>query len=109
MTKKRLPLIYVLPLTVAVILGVLAMLPPRLGVTKANFDRIKVGMNKSEIERVFDGQEDAGNINMWHIWHGPEGSAIITFSDQDIVLSKIWAYAPPENWFQRTCCWLHLR
>ncbi len=53
MTKKRLALIAVLPLTVAVILGVLAMLPPRPGVTTANFDRIRKGMTEDEVRGIF--------------------------------------------------------
>ena len=36
-TKKRLLLLATLPLAIAVTLGVLAMLPPSPGVTKANF------------------------------------------------------------------------
>jgi hypothetical protein len=43
MTKKRLALLAVLPLSIAVIVGLLAMLPPRRGVTKANFDASKTG------------------------------------------------------------------
>ena len=50
MTKKRVALLAVLPLTVAVILGALEMLPPRPGVTKANFDRIQEGMTLAEVE-----------------------------------------------------------
>ena len=53
MTKKRLALLAVLPLTVAVIVGVLAMLPPRPGVTKADFDRIMEGMDRTEVEAIF--------------------------------------------------------
>ena len=50
MTKKRLLLIACLPLTVAVTLGVLAMLPPRPGVTKTNFGRMEIGMTRVEVE-----------------------------------------------------------
>jgi hypothetical protein len=40
MTKKHLLLIASLPVAIAVTFGVVALLPPRPGVTKANFDRI---------------------------------------------------------------------
>jgi outer membrane protein assembly factor BamE (lipoprotein component of BamABCDE complex) len=51
--KKRLLLIASLPLTIALTLGVLAMLPPPPGVTKANFDRIQEGMTRAEVEEIF--------------------------------------------------------
>jgi hypothetical protein len=35
-----------------VALGMLAMLPPQPGVTKANFDRIENGMTLQEVERI---------------------------------------------------------
>jgi hypothetical protein len=47
-----------LPLTIAVIFGVFAMLPPRSGVTKANFDQIEKGMTKRDVEIIF-GRQDA--------------------------------------------------
>jgi hypothetical protein len=59
MTKKRLlliaavPLAIVVTLAIGVTLGVLVMLPPRPGVTKANFDSIKPGMKKAEVEEIF--------------------------------------------------------
>jgi hypothetical protein len=56
MTKKRLFLVSALPLAVAISLGVLAMLPPSAGDTKANFDRIQDGMRRAEVETIL-GQE----------------------------------------------------
>jgi hypothetical protein len=46
MTKKRFYLISaaILVACIGSTVGVLAMMPPRPGVTKANFDRIEVGM-----------------------------------------------------------------
>jgi hypothetical protein len=52
-TKKRVLLIASLPLAAALVLGVLAMLPARPGATKANYDRIEIGMPKVEVERMF--------------------------------------------------------
>jgi hypothetical protein len=55
-TKKRLLLFASLPLVIAVTVGVLAMLPPRPGVTKTNFDRIETGMTRAEVEDIFGGK-----------------------------------------------------
>jgi hypothetical protein len=49
-TKKRLLLLAAVPITIAVILGVLSILPSRPGVTKANFDRIEEGMTRAEAD-----------------------------------------------------------
>ena len=51
--KKRLLLIASLPLAIVVTLGVLAQLPPRPGVTRANFDRIEKGMTLAQVEEIF--------------------------------------------------------
>ena len=55
MTIKRLILLASLPLMIAVALGVLAMLPPGPGVTKANFDRIEKGMTTAQVKEIFGG------------------------------------------------------
>lgn len=52
MTKKGMALFAVQPLAIAVILGVLAMLPPRPGVTTANFDRIRKAMTEDEVRGI---------------------------------------------------------
>jgi hypothetical protein len=72
-TKKRRALIAILTLTIAVILGVLAMLPPRPGVTKANFDRIEKGMTLAEVEEIFGekGFRVKGNAAEF-FWYGDD-------------------------------------
>ena len=50
MTKKRLLLLASLPLTIVVILGVLAMLPPH----SEHHARIKLGMTRTEIDAIFE-------------------------------------------------------
>jgi hypothetical protein len=78
MTKKRFALIAVLPLTVAVILGVLAMLPPHPGVSKANFDRIKEGMAWEEVDLMLGGGppepgfKREGDPRAWAYWSGED-------------------------------------
>ena len=52
--RKRLILASATVLALAcIVLATLAMLPPRPGVTKANFDRIKIGMTTMEVEAIF--------------------------------------------------------
>ncbi len=74
---------------VGVVLLVLALLPPRPGVTKKNFDRIKVGMARAEVEAIFGGPPK-GLFGM-HFQDDASGdSAIITFDDNDLVASMLW-------------------
>jgi hypothetical protein len=55
MRKRRLLLIASLPLTVAIILGVLAMLPPRPPHPSAieTFNRVEIGMTLAEVQGIF--------------------------------------------------------
>jgi hypothetical protein len=53
--RRRLLLIASLPLAVAVIVVVLAVLSTDSKITKANFDRIKLGMKKTDVSRIFNG------------------------------------------------------
>jgi hypothetical protein len=52
MRKRRLLLLASLPLAVAVILGILAMLPPRPSATEV-FNRVEIGMTLAEVQRIF--------------------------------------------------------
>jgi hypothetical protein len=118
MTKKRLLLIASLPLTIAVTLGVLAMLPPSPGVTKANFDRIEKGMPKAEIEAIFGGK--AITIEPWFggirdnpgakvaVWKAnDESKAGIVFMNS-CVFYKEWQDSN-ETLPDKLRRWLHLR
>jgi hypothetical protein len=70
---------------------VLAMLPPRPGVTIANFDRIEEGMTRAEVEallgepRVINGP--AGHA-IWIDWVSDEGRIIATRFDNDKLVEK---------------------
>ncbi len=52
MTKKRVALIVVLPLAIAVTVGVLVILPPSPGVMKEQFDLIEEEMTREEVEQI---------------------------------------------------------
>ena len=106
-TKKRLLLIAAIPLVAgAVTLGVLAMLPPSPGVTKANYDRIEQGMTKAQVEQIF-GRE--GKRTEWgRSWEADDGSgAFFQFRDHCVVYRE-W-YESHEPITDKLRRWLHLR
>jgi hypothetical protein len=113
MTKKRLLLLASLPLTVLVIFGVLAMLPPRPGVTKANFDRVKEGMTLAEVEEIFGRVRDLqgaspveGTVLMF--WQETDGSwARIEFLD-DRVSATVWGDSD-QTIINKIRRWLHIQ
>ncbi len=110
MTKKRLLLIASLPLVIVVTLGVLAMLPPRPGVTKANFDRIEKGMTRAEVEQIFDGKGEMARLHaiVEGNWGADDGSfAIIEFLE-GCVVRKSW-HDSDETILDKIRRWLHLR
>ena len=111
MTKKRLLLIASVPLIAAVALGVLSILPPRPGVTKANFDRIEKGMTKAEVEAIFgekgnwwDGAAQKGQAMCWTAKDG--SGALVEFVDECVAI-KQWADSR-ETVLDRFRRWLHL-
>jgi hypothetical protein len=114
MTKKRLLLIASLPLTIAVILGILAMLPPSPGVTKANFDRIEKGMTRAEVEEIFGREGQRSFMRRPGLdgfrWDG-EGKTIASiWLANDCVSEKEWHVSewPNETFPEKICRWLHL-
>jgi hypothetical protein len=97
------------------VLGALTMLPPRPGVTKGNFDRIKHGMTKAEVESLFGPPPMApivsstkpgkGLIEHW-LWRGRDGEAEIVFVN-GAVDEKIWDDIP-RNWTEKIRHWVRL-
>jgi hypothetical protein len=110
MTKKRLLLIASLPLAVALVIGVLAMLPPRPGVTKANFDRIETGMTESEVEQILGGKAKCrvGGETVEAIWEADDASSTLVEFEADRVFRKQW-FGSHEAFLAKICRWLHLR
>ena len=115
MTRKRRYLISaaVLAACVGIVLGVLAMQPPRPGVTKANFDQIKVGMTIADIderfaplseldERIEDFLGEENNRlpqfkGKRHIqWDGREGKGQFLFDANGQVEKMTWHYHEPS-------------
>ena len=115
MTKKRLFLLASLPLTIAVIFGVLAMLPPSPGVTKANFDRIQEGMTKAEVEDIF-GRTTWKTEPHWRrshtneIWSSDDGeyAVVIVFNERGTAVIGE-SFDSNEPFLDKIRRWLHLR
>jgi hypothetical protein len=112
-TKKRLLLIASLPLAIAVIIGVLAMLPPRTCVTKEIFDRIKVGMPIEEVEAIIrlpweeEKSLDGENV-LW--FTDDNGSCIgVPVDKQRGIVSAGCIGAFHDSRFQRAMAWIGLR
>lgn len=68
---------------------VMAMLPPRPGITRMNIDRIQVGMAKDRVEAILG---SPGNhlhgmgIGEWRLWRNPpRASVAICFDEKDCV------------------------
>jgi hypothetical protein len=92
MTKTRLLLLPSLPLAVAVTLGVLAMLPTSPGVTKANLDRIEIGMPRADVEQILGGRGRPflGDDEAWMLWEADDGSWVTIVFRDDCVADKHW-------------------
>jgi len=76
--RRRLLLIASLPLAIAMIIGVLAMLAAREGVTIAKYQRIKEGMAKSEVEQILGRPCDkvAEGLEIWSFWEEVQGKEL---------------------------------
>jgi hypothetical protein len=104
MRKRRLLLIASLPLAVAVIVGVLAMMPPRPGVTKINFDRIEEGMTLQEVEQIF-GKPGRYTWGGYH-WQADDGAKVfVVFGNS--AGPKTWQDST-ESPLDKLRRWLHL-
>jgi hypothetical protein len=116
MTRKRCYLISaaVLAAFVGIALGVLAMLPARPGVTKANFERIKEGMTLAEVEALFGEPsfrfaefEDSG-IRNWVASNRILASVLFDPNGR-VVRKEWWAWPQPqENLVDKIHRWLRL-
>ena len=113
-TKKRLLLIASLPLSIVVIIGVLAMLPPRSGVTRDNFDKIEKGMTLADVTEIFGEKSitvvtfgNAANPGALESWQGPHGTIVEVYLSNDKVYEMRWMHST-GNVFDKINRWLHL-
>jgi hypothetical protein len=124
MTKKRwIVLAGMLEACVFLTLVVPALLPPRPGVTRANFERIEDGMTPEEVEMILGGPRDsilgfprpeewigpspeglAAKKDPYVIrWYHPRSNAIavVKFDDHDGVIGKSWNPGYSKTFFQQ--------
>jgi hypothetical protein len=102
-TKRRLICAGILAACVALVLVVLAALPARSGVTKANFDRIKAGMTLAEVQAVFakEGVMFHGfpsKSERVYCWSNEDRSYALVFFDshKDVVETAHWEESPED-------------
>jgi hypothetical protein len=92
MTRKRLLLIGGFLATCGcVLLLMAALMPPTPGVTKANFDRIAVGMSEAQVREILG--EDCGYVVGRRIceWEGPDGARAVVAFEGGSVNGKVWS------------------
>jgi hypothetical protein len=112
MTKKRWIVVAgILAACVCLTLGVLAMLPPRPGVTPANIERIEDGMTLAEVEKILGGPGPdfiSGRAAKILAWNNPHyGTWVhVVFDCDNRVIGKVWE--SPETFLQRVQRLLHL-
>lgn len=78
---------------VGVALAVTAMLPPTPGVTKANLDRIEIGMTVDEVNAILGPPEwhgETNNPNLCICWVGNDGRGSVYFDTSGRISSKTW-------------------
>jgi len=110
MTRKRLWVIAGIFVSMAcLVLVTFAMLPPRPGVTKANFDRIEEGMMLEEVEAIFgcrgaflDNEIIAKNNEKEILWSAaPDGAIAIRFNQDNKVIKIERAASTRPTFWQR--------
>jgi hypothetical protein len=114
--RKRLILTTVTVAAVAcVVLGTLAMWPPRKSVMEAKFDRIENGMTLEEVELVLGRRADIPISNKTgslmhgsYIWSDDGVEISISFMNTPFVHQKSWDDTP-KTIPQKIRRWLHLR
>jgi len=108
MTRKRRYVISaaVLAACVGIALGVLAMLPPHPGVSKANYDRIEVGMPRAAVEAILGKPAEEVGRFASH-WAADDGTWIsILFRDDEVKETRF--YESHETILDKFRRWLGL-
>ena len=105
MTKKRwIVLAGILAACVWLALAVLALLPPRPGITPANIQRIEEGMTLAEVEEILGGP----GVERWprfdtHVvtWNHPHDETWVTVWLDQANRVTLSAPIPPETFMQK--------
>jgi hypothetical protein len=111
MTKKRrLHLIAGTLAACVVTLGVLAILPARRGVTKANFDLIQEGTTSAEVEAIFDEPpwfDDTTANRRLADWRRADGAVARVIFVDDRAVDMFW-FDSTETISEKIRRWLRL-
>lgn len=91
---------------VGVGLVVLAMLPPRPGVTKVNFDRVKKGMTLAEVQAILGDEGEVPGPGR-RIWRHTDKTVIIVDSDEHGGFNQQF-FPSDETFADKLRRWLHL-
>lgn len=113
MKKRYLICTGVLAMCFVLVLVVLAMLPPRPGITKANFERIQDGMKFDEVKAIFGAPDSFTDpsIEGWArrgqlLWVNDDRSgAAVCFDEKGKVFDKTWSDST-EGIGERLCRWI---
>jgi len=95
---------------VAVLLGVLAMLPPRPGVTNANFDRIEKGMTFAEVMTILgrpglEASMDPFDNNVSLFWFHADGSRTHVLFAAGKATAKVFSPSPKPSLTSSVAGW----
>jgi hypothetical protein len=97
MKKRCLTMIALMLIGTCLALVVLAMLPPRPGVTKANFDRIEKEMTRVEVEEIFGKPStyrfafgSGTGTRYIELWRNVDGSYASISTQGDVIHSVHW-------------------
>src|SRR5262245_57678709 len=85
--------------------GLAVFLPPTSGVTKSNFERLKTGMSRDEVNRILGTLGFLENVNNHeYCWSGPDGACALCFDDASRLSERRWIDFPRSNWQKLTDC-----
>jgi hypothetical protein len=104
MKKKGLLLFAAIAVIAACVFVWFVVLPNRPGVTKANFDRVKVGMNLTEVVEIFGEEPTYRQFNnrgikvRVDIWQAADGSCAYVDSNHGRVVELGWVDSTETLW-----------
>src|SRR5260370_20047910 len=103
--KRRVVIALLVAGIIGVVIGVLALLPARQGVTKANFDRIEIGMTRPDVEAILGPPSDLGLMRRGLLEFDSDVTddfAQVMFDENNLVRTKEWVGFPDErSWWQQ--------
>jgi hypothetical protein len=94
-----------------IVLVLLAIQPSPPGVTKANFDRIEIGMARADVETIL-GSSKSIKVRHYEEFYNVKDQwnqgAFVWFDEHDKTIKMLWVDSD-ETILQKLRRWLHLR